>query len=220
MDKQGNFVCVELFSGNADITKRLNEVDGVICYSFDWEPSFKPHFVKDLSKTTYKELCKIVGSKIDFIWASPDCTTYSVAAQLRHRYKGGSPKSDYAFYCDALNANLWSNVLLCSGVPFIVENPRGFYRSRPFAAKSFTRTVLYSTYGAETPKPTDLFFNDFSLNNYINFAKDNFRCPRTFKKGVNLSNKHGFLSRCKMPPKLLDDLADYVSFLRDMKKKK
>ena len=210
--KEGKFVCVELFSGNADITKRLNNInEDIVCYSFDWEASYNPSFVKDLSRVTFKELCEIVGGGIDFIWASPDCSSYSVAAGNFHRSKGGVPHSEYAKFSDKLNTNLWDNVLLPSGVPFIVENPRGHYRNMPFAKHCFTRTVFYSTYGAEVQKPTDLFYNDFNLSNYIDFYKENFQHPRLLPKGTNLKRlRSGFLNRCKMPAGLLDALAEYV----------
>lgn len=213
--KDGKFVCVELFSGNADITKRLNGINEyIVCYSFDWEPSYHPDFVKDLSKVTYKELCDMVGGEIDFIWASPDCTSYSIAANDKHRTVGGNPVSDYAWFSDALNENLWERVLHPSGVPFIVENPRGHYRNRPFAKHCFRSTVLYGAYGMPYPKPTDFFYNDFKVRCYFNFAKDNFHHPRFWQKGANLDMiSHSFLDRCKMPPKLLDDLACYVEDL-------
>lgn len=206
---------VELFSGNADITKALNAMPNVVCKSVDFEPRFKADLCIDVFDIrNYKHLCELLGfPRIDFIWASPDCTSYSIASCRGHihRLKGGAPNSDYACLSDKLNLHLWRDILLPStlyGCQYIVENPRGFYRKAFGKYAPFHMTIFYNNYDDELSlKPTDLFYSDFCFTSCVNFVWNK------YKRTCFLSNRRGFLTRCKMPSRFIGDLALYVSEL-------
>ena len=71
-----------------------------ITYSIEWDKGFeKISLYADISKVTAEQIIELFG-KPDVIWASPDCTTYSIAGISHHRKKSenGSlePVSDYA----------------------------------------------------------------------------------------------------------------------------
>ena len=91
---------LELFSGNADITKRLKEL-GVDAKSVDINKDYSPDFCLDVYKL-FDEFFK----QYDVLWLSPDCTTYSFASHGLHRIKGGIPVSEKGKEIDILNFEL------------------------------------------------------------------------------------------------------------------
>lgn len=205
--------CVELFSGNADITKELNKIEGVTCKSVDYNKDYNPDLcINILDIKNIEELKKLLNfPRIDFIWASPDCTSYSLAAHGIHRAKGGIPKSEYAKVSDKVNNHLWKN-LLPENIPFIVENPRAHYRNMPFV-KSPKITIYFGQYEGQSPKPTDLFTNIPNPENYFDTKK-----PRSIgvKQGstLGLGGINGFLNRCKMPKRFIQDICKLVKTLK------
>lgn len=204
---------VELFSGNGDITKALNATGKVICKSVDFEPKYKADLCIDVFDIRdFEHLRLLLGfPRIDFIWASPCCTSYSLAAHSIHRFKGGRPRSDYAILMDKLNLHLWRDILLPAqkcGCRYVVENPRGFYRGLFGRFAPFGTTIFYNNYDDNLSlKPTDLFYSDFSFTSIVNFQWDR------HKQTHLLDKVHGFLARCKMPARFVDDLAAYVASL-------
>lgn len=85
--------------------------------------------------------------KPDVIWASPDCTTYSIAAISHHRIKEGdenlAPKSENARISDeVLKHTLWLIEKLKPKYWFI-ENPRGGLRKMNFMQGLPRYTVTY-----------------------------------------------------------------------------
>lgn len=131
--------------------------------SIDWDDRFCPPCLKrDVYSVSLDEMLEY-----DVIWASPDCTTYSVASGGLHRYKDPytkelKPKTDYAKYCDENNEifinHLKTYAKKCNGL-FWVENPRGGMRSMPWMSGIDRYTVTYCQYGDFRMKPTDIWTN-------------------------------------------------------------
>ena len=189
---------IELFSGNADITKALID-KGIDCVSLDYDINKHPMICADVYNLTNGFL-----SEFAFIWLSPDCTTYSLAGRGIHRTKGSVAVSDYAKECDRNNNELFSRLRILD-IPFIAENPRGHMRHMPFVQDLARTTVYYSTYGAEfSPKPTDLFSNRPEILKVFNTER-----TKTTKRLDHISYSD-FLGRCKMPPRLIDDICKAV----------
>ena len=188
---------IELFSGNADITKAFKE-NGINCISVDYDESKHPDFCKDVYRLSTAFLMDF-----DFIWASPDCTTYSLASHGKHRKKGGIPVSDYAFRCDGENA-LFVKKLLYINKPFIIENPRGHLRNMFFMKGLHRATIYYSVYGAPYSKPTDLFSN-VDITPYFDQSVKFTRVHLDY-----CASYENFLGRCKMPPLLIEDIIKAV----------
>ena len=66
----------------------------------------------------------------DVIWASPDCTTFSIAAISHHRRKNTvtgnlDPVSEYAKFCDAVDQHVLTLIKELSPKLWFIENPRG-----------------------------------------------------------------------------------------------
>lgn len=96
----------------------------------------------------------------DLIWASPPCTSYSIAGIKWHR-RGPEPVSEFAHKSDRL---LLRTIAVCMelGADYIIENPRGMLRKCAFMQDLPRRTVTYCSYGDRRMKPTDLWSNMFS----------------------------------------------------------
>lgn len=80
---------LELFAGTRSIGKAF-ETHGHQVFSVEWDKSFENiDLYEDVLKVTPEEIVKRFG-RPDVIWASPDCTTYSIAAISHHRKRGGA----------------------------------------------------------------------------------------------------------------------------------
>lgn len=189
---------IELFSGNGDITKALNE-NGIECLSVDYDSKKNPNLCADVYS-----LSKEFLMQFNFIWLSPDCTTYSFASRGIHRKSGAIPVSDYAKICDVNNRKLFA-LLKELDIPFIAENPRCHFRNMDFVQGLHRITVYYSTYGTPYNKPTDLFSNRKELLDHFNTAYTKARIHLDYVKGYG-----DFLGRCKMPEGLINDIVKGV----------
>lgn len=77
---------LELFAGTKSIGKAF-EARGHDVYSIEWDKSFDCiDLYEDIMKVQASDIIEKFG-KPDVIWASPDCSTYSIAAISHHRVK-------------------------------------------------------------------------------------------------------------------------------------
>jgi len=149
---------LELFAGSRSIGKVAEDM-GCNIFSVDWTDYDNIDLVIDIEKMKIKDIPFIP----DVVWASPDCTTYSIAAISTHRNNRTEPKSDYALKSDNVNKHFISLIkewlLINPDMVFFIENPRGMLRHMPFM-KEFTRhTIWYCQYGDDRAKPTDIWTN-------------------------------------------------------------
>ena len=85
---------LELFAGTRSIGKAF-EAKGHEVFSVEWNKDFKNiDLYDDVNNITTKDILEKFGHP-DVVWASPDCTTFSIAAISHHRRKNQicSPKS-------------------------------------------------------------------------------------------------------------------------------
>lgn len=119
---------LELFAGTRSIGKAF-EKRGHEVFSVEWNKCFEDiDLYEDVLKVQFDDILKRFG-KPDVIWASPDCSTYSVAAISKHRRKDENgnliPISDYAKFCDRVNQHVLCLMLALSPKYWFIENPRG-----------------------------------------------------------------------------------------------
>lgn len=153
---------LELFAGTRSISRAF-ESKGHKTYSVEWN---KQHadidWYYDVGKITAQDILERFG-KPDVIWASPDCSTYSVAAISKHRRKEANgnltPISEKAIFCDNVNMNMIRLIEELQPKYFFIENPRGGLRKMDFIQHIKRHTVTYCQYGELRMKPTDLFSN-------------------------------------------------------------
>ena len=167
---------VELFAGSRCVGKAGEEL-GMKVFSADWQPFENIDFVGDIEDMKISDVPFVP----DVVWASPDCTTYSIAAISHHR-NGTEPKSNYAKKCDQVNQHFISLIKqwlqINPNLKFFIENPRGMLRKMPFMQEFKRHTVWYCQYGDDRAKPTDIWTNS---NNWQ---------PRPFCKNGNKNCHH------------------------------
>lgn len=106
---------LELFAGTRSIGRAF-ERRGHEVLSVDWDESFEDiDLCADVLEVSYKDILERIGSP-DVIWASPDCTTYSIAAISHHRKREEHGNlagvSDYAKMCDRVNMHVHNLVMM------------------------------------------------------------------------------------------------------------
>jgi site-specific DNA-cytosine methylase len=116
----------------------------------------------DVGKVTANDIIEQFGHP-DVIWASPDCTTYSIAAISHHRRidENGNlyPISDYAKFCDEVNQHVLELIKELSPKYYFIENPRGAMRKMKWMQELPRYTITYCKYGDKRMKPTDIWTN-------------------------------------------------------------
>ena len=153
---------LELFSGTGVLSAAFRE-RGHTTLTVDWEESHKPDLKADIGTLSADDVVRLFG-RPDVIWASPDCTTYSVMCISRHR-DGVKPKSEYAARCDRVNAHVCDLIRQLKPKAWFIENPVGMLRKMPFIQTLLEdtggrrHTVTYCQYGERRQKPTDIFTN-------------------------------------------------------------
>lgn len=157
---------LELFAGTRSIGKAFEEM-GHEVYSVEWDKSFENiDLYADINDVTAEQILRDFG-KPDVIWASPDCTSYSIAAISHHRRQmlmsdysySLEPVSDYAKFSDKLNVHVHELIKELNPTYWFIENPRGGMRKMMFMRDKPIYTVTYCQYGDTRMKPTDLWTN-------------------------------------------------------------
>ena len=140
------------------------EEHGHEVFSVEWNKDFENiDLYADIGQITAQDILEKFGHP-DVIWASPDCTSYSVSAISRHRRKNkatGSldPVSDYAKFCDTVNKHVVELIKELNPKYWFIENPRGGMRKMDFMQGLPRYTITYCQYGDTRMKPTDIWTN-------------------------------------------------------------
>ena len=195
---------LELFAGSRSIGK-AGEKLGFKVFSVDWKKFDKIDLEIDIGKMKLSDIPFVPN----LVWASPDCTTYSIAACSTHRHNSIEPKSEYAIKCDKVNKHFISLIKQWleknPNMVFFIENPRGMLRKMPFMQEFKRHTIWYCQYGDDRAKPTDIWTNSekwtprpICRNGNPNCKHE--RAPRGSKKGTQ--GKKGSFDRSKIPDQL------------------
>ena len=153
---------LELFAGTRSIGKAF-EAKGHEVFSVEWDKDFESiDLYADISTLMAKDILKQFGQP-DVIWASPDCSTYSIAGISHHRrqQEGGNLEavSEYAKFCDMTNKHVLDLINELKPRFYFIENPRGGMRKMDFMKGLYRYTVTYCQYGDTRMKPTDIWTN-------------------------------------------------------------
>tara|TARA_R100000541_G_scaffold55292_1_gene64114 strand:+ start:116 stop:769 length:654 start_codon:yes stop_codon:yes gene_type:complete len=151
---------LELFAGSRSIGKVADEL-GYEVFSVDINNFEGIDYITDILDFDINKL----PFKPDFIWASPPCTTFSVASISRHR-PHNMPISLEAELGNKYVIKTLEIIKELNPKYYFIENPRGMLRKQLFM-KGFPRTtVWYCRYGDTSAKPTDIWSNHiYSLFN-------------------------------------------------------
>jgi len=146
-------IMIELFSGSHQMTDRFASM-GFRTFAVDFDESMNPDKVADILDLLPADLPQHPW----VIWASPDCTYFSLANNKNNHFAaGGEPISEQAKHaCRVVERTIWL-IQQLKPIYWFIENPRGHLRAQSFM-RPFTRTtVQYCAYGAPTQKPTDIW---------------------------------------------------------------
>jgi site-specific DNA-cytosine methylase len=194
---------LELFAGSRSVGNAADKL-GFNVFSVDWTPYEKINLAIDIQQLQRDD----VPFTPDIIWASPDCTTYTIAAISTHR-NGVQPKSEYAKKCDVVNMHFIELIkqweAINPNMVFFIENPRGMLRKMPFMQEFTRHTIWYCQYGDDRAKPTDIWTNSKTWTPRPMCHNGNKNChhqpaPRGSKTGTQ--GKKGSYERSKIPNEL------------------
>jgi len=182
---------LELFAGTRSISKAF-EANGHETFCIEWSEDFENiDLCADILTVTAEMILDRFG-RPDVIWASPDCTTFSIAAISHHRRKNPvtgnlDPVSDYAKFCDAVDKHVLQLIQELKPKYWFIENPRGGMRKMEWMQGLPQYTVTYCQYGDNRMKPTDIWTNHPSPN-FRPMCKNGDTCheaaPRGSKTGT------------------------------------
>ena len=217
----GKIKVLELFAGSRSIGKQAEKM-GMQVFSVDWENYENIDLQIDIAQMQTFDVPFIP----DFIWASPDCTTYSISAISHHRNKQ-IPTSDYAKKCDDTNKHFISLIkkwqTINPNLIYFIENPRGMLRHMDWMQEFKRHTVWYCKYGDSRAKPTDLFTNSDDwiplpvCKNYKYDADGNIidkHCHHeSARRGAKTvtQGKKGSYDRSKIPDKLCISVLESIN---------
>lgn len=204
---------LELFAGTRSIGKAF-EARGHEVFSVEWDKSFENiNLYEDISKLTADRVLELFGHP-DVVWASPDCSSYSVAGIGHNRSKNPvtgnlDPKTDYAKFCDECNAHVVELIKELNPTYYFIENPRGGLRTMIFMQGLPRYTVSYCQYGDTRQKPTDIWTNHPNPQ-FKPLCKPGAKChvaaPRGSRTGTQgLKNSK---ERSVIPPPLCEHIVD------------
>ena len=205
-------ILLELFAGTRSTSKAF-EKKGHKTYSIEWDKNFDNiSLYADISKITAKDIIKLCGNKPDVIWASPDCTTYSIAGISHHRKKNTDsgnldPISDYAKFCDKTNKHVLDLIQELKPKYYFIENPRGALRNMDFMKGLYRYTITYCQYGDTRMKPTDIWTN-YSQPNFKKPCKNGDKCHEPAPRGSKTGTQG--LKNAKLRSIIPEELCNYI----------
>lgn len=214
--KQKPLKILELFSGTESFSKVARE-RGHRTFTIDIANEFNPDLCIDILKLDISMLPKEFQSP-DVIWASPPCTTFSVAS-IRHYWDNGKPKNEKTMKGIEIVKKTIKIIKRIDPGFFIIENPRGMLRKQDFMDEFSRDTITYCQYGNKTQKPTDLWNN---LNhNFRPMCKPGSSCheaaSRGSKKGIQGINNsfsdlgsRGKVKRAIVPRELCEEIIKHI----------
>ena len=152
----------------------------------------------------------------DVIWASPPCTTFSIASCGYHwnapdDQGNREPKTEAAETgLLILQQTIW---ILNELQPkyFVIENPRGLMRKMDAVQYLKRDTVTYCQYGDNRMKPTDLWHNlDWTPRP---MCKNGMPCHEAAPRGSKTGTQglKGNYERSKVPYELCKEILEYIN---------
>ena len=204
---------LELFAGTRSIGKAFERA-GHEVYSIEWDKNFEDiDWYEDIGKITAQDIIERFG-KPDIIWASPDCSSFSIAAISHHRKKNPEtgnldPVSDYAKFCDKVDQNVLKLIKDLNPAYYWIENPVGGLRKMTWMQDiPYRYTTTYCQWGEKRMKPTDLFTN--YPNAYFPRCKNGDPCHESAPRGSKTGTQglKGSKERSRIPDKLCDYIVE------------
>lgn len=215
---------LELFAGTRSIGRAF-ERKGHEVFSVEWDrkhPDIDLYI--DIGKLTSAEILEKFG-KPDVVWMSPDCCSFSLAAISHHR-NGIEPKTDYAKFCDAVDAHCMDLLRELKPTYYFIENPAGMFQHMPYLKKFLDETggrkhlLCYCKYSdpwtdengvSHMPrkKPTHIFTNHPNPK-FIPPCKNGDPCHEKAPRGSRTGTQglKNAVERSRIPDRLCDHIVE------------
>jgi len=204
---------IELFSGTQSFSKVARKL-GHETFCIDNNPKFNNDITIDLLKLN-GDL-----SKFDIFWASPPCTTFSIASCSTHWTKDKKPKSEACIIGLKLLEHTIKLISQANPKYWFIENPRGIMRKKiddifkKYNITDYRReTICYCRYGDSRMKPTDIWTNCQKWKPIDkmchNGNADHEAAPRGSKTGTQ--GLKGNMERSIIPPALFKEIFKGIS---------
>jgi hypothetical protein len=213
---------LELFCGTKSVGK-VYEADGYEVVSLDYNAKFNATHTEDILLWDYKQY---PSDYFDVIWASPDCTTWSVASGGKYRkinniYGVGNERAEIGNRM-VLRVIEMLKYFKCKA--WFIENPRGMLIHYP-PLKEFIKEVNghntlvyygnYNNWGC--PKATHIWSNlRLWDNEEIPFmSEDKYvvrrrNCDGRYKRYYHFFSKGNAEQRSTIPPDLIRRLKEQI----------
>lgn len=210
---------LELFAGTRSIGKAF-EKRGHEVFSVEWNKDFENiDLYADILTVTAEDIIQQFG-RPDVIWASPDCTTFSIAAISHHRRQNPEtgnldPVSEYAKFCDKVDKHVLQLIRELNPKYYFIENPRGGMRKMEWMQGLPRYTVTYCQYETDKPaherrmKPTDIWTNHPDPK-FKPMCKNGSPCHEAAPRGSKTGTQglKGSKDRSVIPAALCDHIAE------------
>ena len=148
---------LELFAGSRSFSKVAEEM-GMETFTSDFKDFNNIDYVVDIIDFVPMK----VPFKPDIIWASPPCTTFSIASCGHHWNKDKTPKTKECEKGIKIVKTTLKIIDWFKPKYFFIENPRGLLRKMDFISSYNRDTVTYCQYGDTRMKPTDIWHNNIN----------------------------------------------------------
>jgi site-specific DNA-cytosine methylase len=198
---------LELFAGSRSFSKvaeRLgHEVYTTDNQDFEKIDQVCDIFDFDLDKLPYRP---------DIIWASPPCTTFSIASCYHHWNKDKTPKTEKCKVGIKIVEKTLQIINQLQPKYFFIENPRGLLRKQNMMQNLPRKTVTYCSYGDTRMKPTDIWTNcDFTTRPMcFNGNRDCHHEPAPRGSKTGTQGLKGDYLRSQIPAELFEDIFKHI----------
>jgi len=197
---------LELFAGSRSIGT-VAEEQGWEVFSVDINDFEGIDYVTDILEFDNNQVPFVP----DIIWASPPCTTFSVASIGYHWHKNYVPKTEKCHNgIEIVKRTIeiiefWQK--FNPDLIYYIENPRGLLRKMDFMPNNLRKTVTYCQYGDSRMKPTDIWTNNFNWNPRP-MCKNGAPCHESAPRGSQTGTQglKGNYNRSKLPKELCEEV--------------
>lgn len=153
---------LELFSGTEVMSETFRRA-GHDSVSVEVDKRFDPTIRANILNIDWNQFADDNG-RFDVLWASPPCTTFSLASIGHHRKKNRETGeceavSEDAKIGDALLRQTLKAIEVLRPKLWFIENPRAGMRTMRCMRDLPRYTVTYCQYGMPIMKPTDIWTN-------------------------------------------------------------